>query len=408
MPDLFQLLMPYEERWCSMMGYYNPYIDGFKIHLTNQMPFFDKACYERYPRYQNVYDKLWVVKSQGLPGGRLEKLIGKEKKVQYPIFIKPRWGHLSASSKNCFKISNEEELRKYVNYPDMMWSEFIDASEMMTDYVLLKGKIVHQITHIYSEKQNGFSDDYKYISPESEPPANVTEWVKHHLNEHTGIVNVQYRDNKIIEVGLRLARGGAYLVSTENAALINNVNNIFLKKEWNYNLTEEMKFKPYYVYKCFTKLPIIYLFPQKILDKFIRKKTKRPFYEYYFEPTGQTGMVFFQFMDDDFARGMQTKKEIEKIFDQAQLIMYALLAFAIALVCFTSWKYKNYLGFLVLLIWLTRFLNPIASNYKLYKAQKQSIFGGGPSKNIEGEIETFDGGSSPKPPSGGNTTPHLG
>ena len=398
MPDLFKSLMPYEERWCSMMGYFNPYIDGFKTHLADKMPFFDKACYQRYPRYQNVYDKLWIVKSQGLAGGRLEKLAGKEKKVQYPIFIKPRWGHLSASSKNCFKINNEEELRKYVHYPDMMWSEFIDASELMTDYILLNGKIVHQITYIYSEKQNGFSDDYKYISPESEPPAIISEWVKQHLNEHTGIVNVQSRDNKIIEVGLRLARGGAYLLSTENADLINNVNNIFLKKEWDYNLTEEMKFKPYYVYKCFTQLPIIYLFPQKIVDWFIRKRTKRPFYEYYFEPTGQTGMVFFQFMDDDFARGMQTKLEIEKMFDKAQLIMYVLLAIAIALCGFSSWPYRNYIGFLVLFFWLTRFLNPIVANYNLYKAQKQSIFGGGPSKSTAGEIETFDMGVTPPRP----------
>jgi len=408
MPDLFKSLMPYEERWCSMMGYFNPYIDGFKTHLTDKMPFFDKACYERYPRYQNVYDKLWVVKSQGLPGGRLEKLAGKEKKVKYPIFIKPRWGHLSASSKNCFKISNEEELLKYIHYPDMMWSEFIDESELMTDYVLLKGKIVHQITYIYSKKQNGFSDDYKYISPESEPPAIITEWVNQHLSEHTGIVNVQSRDNKIIEVGLRLARGGAYLVSTENAALITNINNIFLKKEWDYNLTEEMKFKPFYVYKCFTKLPIIYLFPQKIVDRFIRKKTQRPFYEYYFEPTGQTGMVFFQFMDNDFHKGMQTKKEIEKLFDQVQLIMYALFLVAILTIGFTSWPYKNYLGFVILLIWLTRFLNPIKVNYNLYKAQKQSIFGGGPSKETAGEIETFDGvgGNPPEPPIRGKSALH--
>lgn len=390
MSDIFKYLMSYEEKWCSLMGYFNPYIDGFKTHITNKMPFFDKACYERYPRYQFVYDKLWIVKSQGLPGGRLEKLIGKENKVQYPIFIKPRWGHLSASSKNCFKINTAEELQKYIHYPDMMWSEFIDANEQMTDYVLLKGKIVHQITYIYSDKQNGFSDDYKYISPDTNPAAIITEWVTQHLPEHTGIVNVQSRDNKIIEVGLRLARGGAYLVSTENEALITNINNIFINKEWNYNLSEEMKFKPFYVYKCFTTLPIIYLFPQKILDWYVRQHTTRPFYEYYFEPTGQTGMVFFQFMDDDFDHGMQTKLEIEKFFANAQIVSYILIALGIFIVGFTSWSYKNYVAFIIILLWLTRFLNPFTTNYNLYKAQKQSLFGGGPTKDTKEEIETFD------------------
>ena len=128
------------------------------------------------------------------------------------------------------------------------------------------------------------------------------------MKDFTGIVNAQYRDNKIIEISLRLARGGAYLLSTENSPLIKNINNIFLKKEWNYNLTEEMKFKPFYVYKCFTTLPIIYLFPQKMVDWFMEKHTSRPYYEYYFEPVGTTGMVFFQFMDDNFEEGMKTKK----------------------------------------------------------------------------------------------------
>ena len=154
MSEFFKLLLPYEEQWCSTMGYFNPYKDRFHTRLSGKMPFFDNECYQRYPRFKNVYDKLWIVKSQGLPAGRLEKLKGKEDKVSYPIFIKPRWGHLSASSKNCFKVNNAHELRKYVNYKNMMWSEFIDAKEGMTDYVLLDGKIVHQITYVYSDKQN--------------------------------------------------------------------------------------------------------------------------------------------------------------------------------------------------------------------------------------------------------------
>ena len=389
MTDVFKALLPYEEKWCKKMGYFNPYIDKFTTHLTNKMPFFDGECYDRYPRFKQVYDKLWIMKSQGLPAGRLEQLKGKETKVAYPIFIKPRWGHLSASSKNCFKIKSAEELQKYVDYKNMMWSEFIDAKESMTDYVMLKGTIVHQITYIYSDKQNGFSDDWKYIGPESTPPPNITEWVNHHLKEFTGIVNVQSRDAKIIEVGLRLARGGAYVLSTENPALINNINNIFNKKEWNHHVTKDMQFKPFYVYKCFTTLPIVYLLPQKIIDSFMEKHNAKPFYEYYFEPVGTSGMVFFQFMDDDFERGMQTKREIEALFNKAQMVMYVLIALAI-LGLLTQWSYRFFFFFMVLLLFLTRLFNPIMVNYKLYKGQKQSIFKSGPTKDTESDIEAFD------------------
>lgn len=386
----FKPLMQYEEKWCKTMGYFNPYIDKFTTHLTNKMPFNDKECYDRYPAYRFVYDKLWIIKSQGLPGGRLEKLKKKEQKVNYPIFIKPRWGHLSACSKNCYKITSADELAKYIEYKDMMWSEFIDATEGMTDYIMLNGRIVHQITYTYSDKQNGFSDDWKYISPASLPPDNITDWVNQHMHNFTGVVNVQYRDNKIIEVGLRFARAGAYLLSTENAPLITNINAIFNKKEWNYNLKNEMKFKPFYVYKCYTNLPILFLFPQKMIDAFITRCTKRPYYEYYFEPTGATGMVYFQFMDDDFERGMQTKLQIEKIFNIAQLMMYGLLALVIYLYTMTEWKYRNVVALVVLGIWLVRIFNPIGVNYKVYKAYKQSIFGGGPTKNTNEDIETFD------------------
>jgi hypothetical protein len=277
-----------------------------------------------------------------------------------------------------------------VDYKDMIWSEFIDATEGMTDYVLLNGVIVHQLTYPYSPKQNGFSDDWKYVSPDTTPPTIITEWVKQHMKGFTGIVNAQYRDTKIIEISLRLARGGAYLVSTENAALITNINNIFIKNEWNHNLTSEMRFKPFYVYKCFTTLPIVFLFPRKIVDWFLQKHTKYPFYEYYFEPTGSTGMVFFQLMDDDFERGMATKRKIEEIFNKAQFIMYGLLLIVLVLYTMTEWEYRHVVAITVLLIWLTRFFNPISVNYKLYKAYKQSIFGGGPSKEVAGDIETFD------------------
>jgi hypothetical protein len=330
------------------------------------------------------------VKSQNLKGGKLENIINKEKTVEYPIFIKPRWGHLSASSKNCFKISSPDELAKYKDYKNMMWSEFIKGTEGMTDYILMKGQIMHQITYVYSEQQNGFTDAWKYISPESKPPTNITEWVIKHMKNFTGIVNVQYRDQKIIEVSLRLARGGAYIISTDNKALITNINNVFINNFWDFSLQQKMKFKPFYVFKCFTTTPIIYLFPQYVLDYLVKSHTKLPFYEYYFEPAGKEGMVFLQFMDTDFKRGIKTKERIEYLFNISQKIIYSLLIIMILLL-FTKSKIKYYFMLFVIMVFLSRFINPMTVNYNLYKAQKQSLFGGGPVKSSdpELEVETF-------------------
>ena len=50
------------------------------------------------------------------------------------------------------------------------------------------------------------------MSPKTPAPINIEYWVRDHINGHTGFVNVQYRKNKIIEVGLRPARAGMYII----------------------------------------------------------------------------------------------------------------------------------------------------------------------------------------------------
>ena len=138
----------------------------------------------------------------------------------------------------------------------MMWSDFVDGREGMTDYILLNGRIVYQITYIYSEKQHGFTDAWKYISPDTPAPSKITEWVNNNIQDHTGFVNVQYRNDKIIEVGLRPARSGAYLIATDNEGLMRNIHNVLDKQYWDPSLEEGMAFKPFYVYKCYTQCPI--------------------------------------------------------------------------------------------------------------------------------------------------------
>ena len=134
----------------------------------------------------------------------------------------------------------------------MMWSEFYNNKEQMTDYFLLDGEIQHQITYLYSDKQYGsIGDIWKYISPKSKPPREITEWVIKNMGGFTGPCNIQYRGNKIIEVSLRLARGGAYILSTKNDALIDNINYLVEDGIWYDKLDKEIKFEPFYSLNVF-------------------------------------------------------------------------------------------------------------------------------------------------------------
>lgn len=371
-PDSYiSTITSYEQSWCKFMGFFNPYVDPFKYFISKNVPDFDYQAFYKYKEYNFVYDKLWVVKSQGLMGGDLKDLTPNDN-IPLPIFTKPRWGHETASSKNCFKINTWDDVNQFKHIPDMMWSEFIDAKEQMTDYILLNGQIVHQITYVYSETQNGFTDDWKYISPDSKPIPKITDWVNRNMNGFTGACNVQYRDDKIIEVGLRLARGGAYILSTQNKYLIENINNVVNNGHWDYTIQEKMTFQSFYSFKCYSPIPVVYVYPQYVMDHIMKQNNCMPFYEYYFEPSGKSGMVAFQFMHTNFEEGMKTKKHIETIIQYAQYIFVVL--FIVSLILFSI---DRVIGIVMLiavgLLYTTRFLNPIGVQYQHWKSAKQML-----------------------------------
>ena len=363
-------LIKYDEKWCEKMNYFNPYLDPFEHKLSSKMPYGDYEAYNMYPKHNWVYDKLLIAQMQGLMAGKLEDLKNKNN-INYPIFIKPRWGHKTGSSKNCFKIKTKEELQKHLNVDHMMWCEFIKEKEGMTDYFLLDGKIVHQVTYMYSNEQNGFSDVWKYISSENKPPHKITEWVTQNMTGYTGVVNAQYRGNIIIEIGLRLARGGAYITSTENKALIKNINNLIERKYWDYSSNKQMEIKPYYAFKCFTTSNILYLLPQHLVDLYVNRYNIKPFYEYYFEPVGNEGYTFFQFLHNDFNEGMELKENFERFFTLIQ----HLFIFMFIVTWFIFIKDRMYGTILIIILFfmfITKYLNPITTNHALYKAIKQN------------------------------------
>ncbi len=299
-------LNKYDKLYSSFLGIFNPY-ETFPYKLNKKIPMFDLTAYKLNPKYRFVYDKLFIVQSQHLPGGELKEF----KSDTFPIFIKPRWGHKTASSKNCYKIKSQDELNPHLHKKNMMWSSFIDAKEGMTDYVLVNGEIVYQLTYVYSEKQYGFADVWKHVSSDNVPPVEVTEWVNKHLSGYTGPLNVQYRDKYIIEVGMRFARSGMYIESAGHKPLIDAINQMWETKTW--MVRQDLDIEPFYTFKCWSPIPVFCLIPQHVLDMIMKMFGSMCFYEYYFEPTGKNSTVFFQFLHRDFDTGMKVKVIIEQL-----------------------------------------------------------------------------------------------
>jgi hypothetical protein len=354
--------------YSKWLGIFNPY-STFPYKLSKSIPQFDIQAYKLNPHHQRVYDKLFIVQSQYLPSGELEDLRGQTD-IPYPIFIKPRWGHKTASSKDCYKIKSYEDLEPHFRKKDMMWSTFLNAKEGMTDFVLVNGEIVYQLTYVYSEKQYGFADVWKHVSTDNVPPSDVVQWVNKHMAGYTGPLNVQYRDTIIIEVGMRFARSGMYIESTENKPLIDAINHMWETKTW--MVREEIRIQPFYSFKCWSPIPVLCLLPQHVLDVLMNRFGAMNFYEYYFEPTGTHSTVFFQFLHKDFETGMRLKQMIESLLLglNALYITMALLAIGGYL------THRRYKPFLVVWIALTILSmdNSLNIIYSQVSHQKQFLF----------------------------------
>ena len=357
------------DAYCRVLGISNPY-HSLPHRLAKDFPRLDAAAFRLNPKHAFVYDKLFIAQSQNVPSGELRDLKTSRADLAFPIFIKPRYGHMTSSSKNCYKIARYEQLKPYWDKPDMMWSAFVDATEGMTDFALLDGAIVHQITYVYSDDQYGFADVWKKIDPATEPPAEIVEWVRKYFTGYTGPVNIQYRDTSIIEVGLRFARSGMYIESAGSKALVDDINEMWRTKVWPNRRPEEYAFKPFFSFKCWSPIPVLYLLPQHIVDMILRRNGAMPFYEYYFEPTGGSSTVFFQFLHRDFDKGMQLKVLIERT---CLVFNVLILLIIVAGVVYSVVTGCNKILFVALLLYMTTLDNSIVVILHQFKNQKQFV-----------------------------------
>ena len=86
-------------------------------------------------------------------------------------------------------------------------------------------------------------------------------------------------------------------------------------------------------------------------------------------------MVCYQFLHEDFDKGMKLKKDLETIMSITQILIILLLIIGILITLY----YDKTIGLISLLIlsvlYSTRLLNPISMHVNLWNAQKQALFG---------------------------------
>lgn len=163
------------------------------------IPIDDIDCWEWYPEFRTVYDKLHVAESLRVPCGTAENM-----PVHFPVFAKPRI-NLKGMGLDSRIIRNEEEFRTHMT-SGMMWMELFFGPHVSTDCAVVKGNVAW-IRHATGVTWTEGMFKHWIIHAEDDRilTRHISEWIAHELRRYTGMVNLETIGGRIIEAQIRFA-----------------------------------------------------------------------------------------------------------------------------------------------------------------------------------------------------------
>jgi hypothetical protein len=163
------------------------------------IPADDPEAWQWNPKHRWVYDKLQVVRSQGLsaaPHGVMPS--------SFPVFSKPITNLRGMGIGSCVIESADEYERRHT--PGHMWMPVLEGPHVSTDMAVV-GADPLWLRHATGRPTTNGMFDYWTVHADCVPELEATlgGWVRTYLAGYTGLLNVETIGGVIIEVHLRFA-----------------------------------------------------------------------------------------------------------------------------------------------------------------------------------------------------------
>jgi hypothetical protein len=175
------------------------YFDDVRCPAQVHIPTDDRLAYELHPQHRWVYNKLLVAKSQGLACGTRAVM-----PLQFPVFTKPTT-NLRGMGVGGHVLHNAAEFRELCAAEDF-WSTYLRGWHVSTDWAVVQGEPVW-CRHARGIPAPGGTFYYWVIEAGRREPMEYycRRWIRSHLRDYTGMVNLETIGGRIIEVHLRFA-----------------------------------------------------------------------------------------------------------------------------------------------------------------------------------------------------------
>tara|TARA_B100000524_G_scaffold345514_1_gene244246 strand:- start:2127 stop:3044 length:918 start_codon:yes stop_codon:yes gene_type:complete len=169
----------------------------YKKNLNLLIPKNDVESYLLYPKYNFVYNKMFICKYQKIKHAPMP-IVPKK----FPVIIKPIINLLGMGN-NAIKIDNIKEFSKYYDN-NHFWCEYLKGKHLSWDFIIRNGEIQFMFCFRGYTSNFGCFDYWKSYKKHPKLPKIITNFIYEHLKEYTGFLNIETISNKIIEVHLRM------------------------------------------------------------------------------------------------------------------------------------------------------------------------------------------------------------
>ena len=278
-----------------------------KEKSRNLIPTNDIIAWEKYPKYNWIYNKLELCKFSNIKSAPMPV-----EPTNYPVIIKPIT-NLYGMGLNIKKINSKEEF--YENwFSNNFWMEFFEGEHLSYDIIILKGSIKFYTCFLGHKDTKKLGKFLCWESVQRNLPKNAKKLINKYFKNYSGCINIETLDNNIIECHLRI--GDSYIFSSDD--LLNGIVATYRKQKYNWNII----------------LPNIYLFPvwsgkivvdQKVYNYLNKKITKYLLNNKYVvefdidkpdlsSPCDEKRLLKFSCID--YNKGVKIVKHIQKILEE--------------------------------------------------------------------------------------------
>ena len=175
------------------------YFTGVDCPADVHIPTDDVDGYKFNPRHRWIYNKLRVAQSQGLEGG-----LHDMPPPRYPVFCKPVT-NLKGMGAGTSVLANERDFRENCRAGDF-WTKLLTGEHVSTDWAVVCGEATW-CRHTLGIPGVAGTFDYWVIEARERPRLRTYcgDWIRTHLCDYTGMVNIETIGGRIIEAHLRFA-----------------------------------------------------------------------------------------------------------------------------------------------------------------------------------------------------------